>query len=137
MLKKQFFQANGLQDPALNFNVNRNLPFVQVPHGGRIHWIAVSTFICIEGEINLMDSFFKGSVELSALLNCRNKNIKVNVLLVQQQTNSVNCSLFALEFCSEILLPIFNPVGIYFPEDKLRPRLLHCLAADKIAEFPK
>ena len=66
MLKKQFFQANGLQDPALghtlNFNVNRNLPFVQVAHGGRIHWIAVSTFICIEGEINLMDSFFKGSV---------------------------------------------------------------------------
>ena len=70
-------------------------------------------------------------------MNCRNKNIKVNVLPVQQQTNSVNCSLFALEFCSEILLPIFNPVGIYFPEDKLRPRLLYCLAADKIAEFPK
>ena len=38
MLKKQFSQANGLQDPVLgqtlNFNVNRNLPFVQVLHDG-------------------------------------------------------------------------------------------------------
>ena len=31
----------------------------------------------------------------------------------------------------------FNPVGIYFQEDRLRPHLLHCLAGDKITEFPK
>ena len=43
----------------------------------------------------------------------------------------------ALEFCSEILLASFNPIGIYFQEDKLRPHLLHCLAADKEMEFPK
>ena len=44
MLKKQFSQANCLQDPVLgqtlNFNVNRNLSFVQVLHDGRIQWIA-------------------------------------------------------------------------------------------------
>ena len=147
MLKKQFSQANGLQDPALgqtlNFNINRNLPFVQVLHDGRIHWIAVSTFNCNEGEINLMDSLFKGRVpdysmqQLSALLNCRNKNIKINVVPVQQQTNVFDCGLFALEFCSEILLTNFNLVGICFQKDKLRPHLLHCLAADKITEFPK
>ena len=90
-----------------------------------------------------MDSFFKGRVpdhskqQLSALLNCRNKSIKINVLPVQHQTNGVDCGLFALKFCSEILLTNFNPVGIYFQEDKSRPHLLHCLAADKIAEFPK
>ena len=48
MLKKQIYQAKGLQDPVLgqtlNFNVNGNLPFVQVLHDVRIHWIAVSTF---------------------------------------------------------------------------------------------
>ena len=71
------------------------------------------------------------------MLNCRNKNIKINVLPAQQQTNDVDCGLFAIEFCSEIQLTNFNPVGIYFQEDKLRPHLLHCLAADKITEFPK
>ena len=100
MLKKQCSQANGLQDPVLgqtlNVNVNRNLPFVQVLHDGRIHWIEVSTFNCNEGEMNLMDSLFKGRVpdhskqQLSALLKCRNKNIKINVLPVQQQTNGAD-----------------------------------------------
>ena len=147
ILKKQIYQANGLQDPVLgqtlNFNVNRNLPFVQVLHDGRIHWIAVSTFNCNEGEIKLMDSLFKGRVpdhseqQLSALLNFRNKNVKINVLPVQQQTNGVDCDLFALEFCSEKTLTNFNPVGIYIQEDQLRPHLLHCLAAVKITEFPK
>ena len=108
MLKKQFCQANGLQEhvlgQTLNFNVNRNFPFVQVLHDGRIHWNAVSGLNCNEGEINLMDSLFKGRVpdpskqQLSALLNCRNKNIKINALPVQQQTNGVDCGLFALEF---------------------------------------
>ena len=90
-----------------------------------------------------MDSLFKRRVpdhsqqQLSTLLNCRNKNIKINVLPVQQQTSGVKCGLFALEFCSEILLTNFNQVGIYFQEDKLRPHLLHCLAAEKITEFPK
>ena len=90
-----------------------------------------------------MDSLFKGRVpdhskqQISALLSYRNKNIKINVLPVQQQTNGVDCGLFTLEFCFEILLRNSNPVGIYFQEDKLRPHLLHCLAADKITEFPK
>ena len=147
MLKKQFSQANGLQDPVpipgqtLNFNVN--VSFVQVLHDYRIHWIAVSIFNCNKGEINLMDSLFQGRVpdhskqQLSALLNLRNKNIKINVLPVQQQTNGVDCVLFALEFCSEILLTNFKPIRIYFQEDKLRTHLLHCLAAGKITEFPK
>ena len=119
------------------------MPFLQVLRGGRTHWIAVGTFNCNEGGINLMGSLFKGRVpdhskqQISALLNYRNKNIKINVLPVQQQTNGVDCGLFTLEFCFEILLSNSNPVGIYFQEDKLRPHLLHCLAADKITEFPK
>ena len=71
------------------------------------------------------------------MLNCRNKNIKINELLVQTQTNDVNCGLFALAFCSKILLQNSNPVGIYFQEDKLRSHSFHCLAADKVTEFPK
>ena len=89
-----------------------------------------------------MDSLFKGRAsdhskqQTSALLNCRSKNSKINVLPVQQQKNGVDCGLFALEFCSEILLRNSNLVGIYFQKDKLRPHLLHSLAVDKITEFP-
>ena len=81
------------------------MPFVQVLHDGRIHWIAVSTFNCNEGEINLMDSPFQERVphqskqQLSALVNCRNKNIKINVLPVQKQTNGVDCGHIDI-FCS-------------------------------------
>ena len=69
MLKKQFSQANGLQDPVLgqtlNFNITRNLSFVQVLYDGRIHWIAVSTFNCNRGEINLMDSLLKEEFQIT------------------------------------------------------------------------
>ena len=41
MLKKQFTEANGLQDPVLepglNFQVYRSIPFVQVLHDSRMH----------------------------------------------------------------------------------------------------
>ena len=90
-----------------------------------------------------MGSLFKGRVsnhskrQMSALLNCRYKNIKINALPVQQQTNGVDCGLFALAFCSEILLRNSNPAGIYFQEHKLRFHLLPFLAADKITEFSK
>ena len=94
MMKKQFSQANSLQDPVLgqtiNLNVTRNLPFVQVLHDGRIHNIAVSPFNYSDWEKSLIYSLFKGRVcyrskrQISALINCRNKNIKMNILPVQQ-----------------------------------------------------
>ena len=74
---------------------------------------------------------------MSAMLKCRNKNIKINALPVQQQTNGVDCGLFALAFCSEILLRNSNPAEIYFQEHKLRFHLLPFLAAGKIREFSK
>ena len=117
MLKKQFSQATGLQDSVLgqtlNFNLNRNLPFAQVLHHGGLPWIAVSTFHSNEREINLMDSLFNRRVsdnskqQIYALLNCRNKNIKINVLPVQQQKHGVDCGLFPLTFSSEVLLLLF------------------------------
>ena len=56
---------------------------------------------------------------------------------VQQQSNGVNCGVFALAFCFHILSENANPVGIFFDESKLRHHLLHCLTADLISPFPK
>ena len=66
MLKIQYPDANGLQDPvlgqALSFAVYQTTPFVQVLHDGSLHWVAISTYNCKEGEIFLMDSMFRGRV---------------------------------------------------------------------------
>ena len=66
MLKKQFTEANGLHDPVLgqglNFQVYRSIPFVQVLRNGRMHWVAISSYGCDQGEIYLMDSLFNGRI---------------------------------------------------------------------------
>ena len=65
MLKIQYPNANGLQDPvlgqALILAVYQTIPLVQLLHGG-LHWIAISTYNCKEGEVFLMDSMFRGRV---------------------------------------------------------------------------
>ena len=62
MLKKQFTEANELQDPVLgqglNFQSYQSISFVQVLHNGRMHWVAISTYGCDQGEIYLVDSLF-------------------------------------------------------------------------------
>ena len=66
MLKIQYREANGHQDPvlgqALSFAVYQTTRFVQVLHDGSLHWIAISTYNCKEGEVFLMDSMFRGRV---------------------------------------------------------------------------
>ena len=84
MLKIKYPDANGLQDPvlgqALNFAVYQTIPFVQVLHDGSLHWIAISTYNCKEGEVFLMDSMFCGQVahqtkrQVCSILNPNKKN---------------------------------------------------------------
>ena len=60
MMKAQFKEVNGLQDPilgqSLNFSIMRDKPFVQVLHDGKMHWLTIVTYKCKEGEINILDS---------------------------------------------------------------------------------
>ena len=62
MMKDQFKEVNGLQDTVLGqnltFNIYRNVPFFQVLHDGRNHWVAISTYGCKPGEVFLKDSLF-------------------------------------------------------------------------------
>ena len=50
MLKKPFTEVKGLQIPVLgqglNFQVYRSIPFVQLLHNDRMHWVAISTYGC-------------------------------------------------------------------------------------------
>ena len=108
MLKKQFPDANGLQDPLLDqllrYHIYQNTPFVQVIHNGRYHWLALSTYGCKQGEIFVLDSKFNYSLskqtkkQICALLHCPLKTIQVTNLPVQQQTGGDDCGLFAIVY---------------------------------------
>ena len=92
MLKKPFTEVNGLQIPVLgqglNFQVYRSIPFVQLLHNDRMHWVAISTYGCDLVENYLMDSLFNGRFaehtkkKICSILNCAAAKIKVNVLPV-------------------------------------------------------
>ena len=146
MLKKQFTEANGLQDPVLrqglNFQVYRSIPFVQVLHDGRIHWVAISSYGCDQGKIYLMGSLFNGRIaehtkeQIYSILNCAARKIKVNISPVQQQSNGVDCGIYALAFCFYILSKTTNPINVFFIQGKLRSHFLYCLTANKMTHFP-
>ena len=112
-------------------------------HGSKLDWIAISTYGCNEGEVCYIDSLFKGRIadhtkqQICAILNCYLKHVKMKVLSVQQQSNWIDCGLFALAFCFHILSEKANPVGIFFDESNFRHHLLHCLTANLISPFPK
>ena len=145
-MDKQFPEANGLQDPilgqTLSFKVQKHKPFVQVLHDGKLHWIAISTYRCNEGEVCYIDSLFNGRItdhtkqQICASFNCDLKHVKINVLPVQQPSTGVDCGVFALAFYFYILWEKVNPVGLFFVESKFRHHLLHCLK-DLISPFPK
>ena len=87
MMEKQFPEANGLQDPilgqTLSFKVQKNKSFIQVLHDGKLHWIAISTYGCNEGEVCYIDSLFKGRMayhtkqQISAILNYDLRHVKI------------------------------------------------------------
>ena len=80
MLKKQFPDTNGLQDPLLgqllSYQIYQNTPFVQVIHNGCYHWLWLSTYGCKQGEIFVLVSKFNYSLsiqtkkQICALLHC-------------------------------------------------------------------
>ena len=92
MMDKQFPEAKGLRDSTLgqklSFKVQKNKPFVQVLHDGKLHWIAISTYGCNEGEVCYIDSLFNGRItdhtkqQICASFNCDLKHVKINVLPV-------------------------------------------------------
>ena len=55
----------------------------------------------------------------------------------QQQSNGVDCGVFAIAFISYILSQHKSPIDAKFNSSKMRPHLLHCSLEDKVTEFPR
>ena len=108
LCRRQFEHVAGLQDPLLGqtsqYSVMKNQKFVQILHNNRAHWVAISTYNCKNGEVNYYDSLFSCRIndfvkqQLCALMQADEDALKINVMPVQQQTNSVDCGIFAMAF---------------------------------------
>lgn len=146
MLQLQFPNAMGLQDPVLGqlsaFNVHQNRPFVQILHDGNAHWVAISTIGCGHGEVVLMDSMFHGRVnakvkkQICEILRCSLDKILIKALPVVQQSNGIDCGIFAIAFIEYLLRTNQYPTEVNFDTRQLRNHLLKCFKDNHISMFP-
>ena len=73
--------------------------------------------------------------QICALMQADEDVLKINVMPVQQQTNSVNCGIFAMVFLTCILLDE-DPKTQRLDEKLLRESLLQMLVEQHIKRFP-
>ena len=90
-----------------------------------------------------MDSMFRGRVahqtkrQVCSILNSNKNELKTVALLVQQQSNTIDCGVFALAFIHYILSEKKAPVEVNFDTSKMRTHLLHCLVENELSQFPR
>ena len=145
-MQKMITGVCGLQDPVLGQNLSFDIqkaPFVQVLHDGDAHWLSISTFGCSVGEVFLLDSMFRGKVknhiirQICAIMHCTEDILTVRVVPVQQQTNTVDCGLYALAFVKHIADTGSNPSYVAFNGSLMRNHLLQCVNGNQFIAFPK
>ena len=117
VLHKQFPDAVGLENTTLglcsNFSVHKK-EFSQILHTSTHHWVLVSNIGCKPSTINLYDSLCYGRLtsfvkkQIAGLLLEQSPSITVNIQPVQQQSNSVDCGVFAIAFLVSILNLLFQ-----------------------------
>ena len=145
LCRREFEHAAGFQDPLLGqtsqYSVMKNQKFLQILDNNRAHWVVISTYNCKNPEVNYYDSLFSGRIndfvkqQICALMEADMDVLKINVLPVQQQTNSVDCGISAIAFLTCILF-YEDPKTQRFDEKLLRESLLQMLAEQYIRCFP-
>ncbi len=147
MMARDLQILDGLQDTVLGqklmFRPMPDVPFVQVLHNGEYHWLTISTYGCQEGELNYLYSKFSGRISnhvmlrICHIMKCRMPKLEINVLPVQEQTNSVDCGVYALAFAHCILQGKDDVAKVLFDQVKMRLHLLKALLKDKCEPFPQ
>ena len=146
MIQKQYPDIEGLQDPILgsrlSFSVYKNKPFLQILHDGSLHWVAVSTYECAPGEVFYMDSLLRRTIshkvkqQICSIMHCSSPCLKIKVLPVHQQTNGVDCGLYAIAFTLYYAINRKYPTEVTFDQQLMRHHLLRALAANTLGDFP-
>ena len=141
LLSAEFPSWNGFESTTFLSKFSQHKTnFVQIIHDGINHWLTVSSNE--EGEILIFDSLKKQTLsdkvyqQIARLANCKDKSLRLVNASVQQQTNTINCGLFALAFVVDILNKKCPRTSMY-DEGMMRSHLLSCLQNKKIVPFPQ
>ena len=90
---------------------------------------------------NYFGSLFNGHIsdfskrQTGHLVKCQEATLKVNVLSVNQQNNSVDCGMYALAYIWSILNNA-SASELNFDKSKMRSHLCKCYSSRKLSNFP-
>ena len=136
--------VNGFEDPLLGQKLNFkecSEEFIQLLHDGRHHWMTISTLDCQPGKGKYYDSMFKGKLteseknQICCITRFKGKNIKIDVVPVQQQQNGFDCGVYAIAFVVS-LVNKKDLTSVSFDEKKLRDHLYDCCKQGRLIPFP-
>ena len=149
LLKKVNPSIAGLYDTSLGRTnsfeiVPSEKNYIQILHTGHTHWICVantkpgkeSNDTCY-----VYDSLNGGSLsklssnQIAEFSHEPSMAIKINIRPVQQQTNGVECGLYAIAFATSLAFGE-NPEKIIYDEKNMRKHLVKCLTNEKMEPFP-
>ena len=150
LLHEQFPGIDGFFDTTLALSnsfeiVKKWKPFIQILHTGSHHWVCVANMTPDRQENNkciLYDSLNSGTFNstvasyICALSYCKSKVLDVQIEQVQQQSNFVDCGLFAIAFATSLAFSE-NPGLVCYEEGVLRHHLVECLEKNYMEPFPK
>ena len=149
-LHKQFPEFAGFEDTVLGatqmFSVFKSFrKYIQILHTGDLHWVCTANLDDHRGRndsASLYDSLNGGKVphrvatQIAAFSFCQDAELKITVEPVQQQSNGVDCGVYAIAFATSLAFGE-DPCKITYDEPKMRAHLLHCLKSRKMIPFPK
>ena len=108
-------------------------------HTGSDHWVCVSSIGCSPGLVNLYDSLYHDvisqEVEEQTYDLLGDNLIKLNCVIVQQQTNINDCGVFAIAFACCLAFGT-DPSHVTFDVPKMRFHLAACFRSKTMSMFP-
>ena len=143
LLKAQHPAVGSLQPPILATKLAMEPQtglFVQILNMEENHWLAVSTFRCKPGHINVYDSLHMTlsthtKKVIADLMQHRGDAITISHHDVQWQSGSSDCGLFAVAFATAICVGC-DPAASVFNQASMRQHLLKCFHNQRISPFP-
>ena len=112
---------------------------IQVIHILPQHWATISTIGCKENTIELYDSVFNTilSSTKNTIIKLLKPNDSVTVFIknVSKQTDSTECGLYAIAYCTS-LLNGDDPCGVIYNQREMRSHLENCFESRRLIPFP-
>ena len=105
------------------------------------HWILIGNLNCGSEEVEYYDSLFHGNIRNHVKMQVCNmyksptETLKIEVQNCQQQTNGVDCGVFAIANAYALLsgqrIPFWS-----IDETNMKKHLIECIDAEKFSNFP-